>query len=225
MLFDAPQRFSGLPREGFELFGLRDRDLRRKRILEEIHPALERLGEDLLATLGPQAAAPLHAHLPRLDWPRGYDPFCTWLALAHAAHGYQAGPQLNLGVHADHVTVRLGWDTLTPAFGRFEFLCRHGGLGRELLGQAASHALRFRVYASAPWPRGSEQVFESADDLVASFEATRRRGVWWELGRRFDLPESIELVTSAEFGEEAARLFSALLPSYERSAGVAAAGA
>ena len=28
---------------------------------------------------------------------------CTWLALSREAHGYQAGPQLNVGVHADHV--------------------------------------------------------------------------------------------------------------------------
>jgi hypothetical protein len=225
VLFDAPRQFSGIPRESFALFDSKDRELRRRRILDEIHPALAQLGEDLLATLGTRAGAPLHAHLPRLDWPRGYEPFCTWLALSHAAHGYQAGPQLNLGVHVDHVAIRLGWDTQAPAFGRFEFLCRHGGLGRDLVERAADHAFRFRVYASAPWPRGSERVFESVDDLLGSFDATHRRGVWWELGHRFELPAEIELVASAALGAEAARLFTALLPCYERISGVAATGA
>ena len=111
---------------------------------------------DLAGRLAAPEDAPLHVHLPRLDWPRGYEPFCTWLALSKESQGYQAGPQLNIGIHADHVAVRLGWDATADAFGRFEFLCRHAGLGNELREAANAADLAFRVYMALPWPDGSK---------------------------------------------------------------------
>lgn len=211
--------FCGLPREGFGLFRIEDRNRRRRAIIDTFHPPLSALGQELIESLAPGASEPLHAHLPRLDWPRGYQPFCTWLALSRESHGYQAGPQLNVGVHEDHIALRLGWDAAADAFGRFEFLCRHGELRDELFRLAAEQELLFRVYAAAPWPRGSERVFESSTDLVGSFDETHRRGVWWELGRRLELPEAMGLVCSPELGHVTAGLFSALLPVLDRIAG------
>jgi len=219
MLFEQAPKFKGLPEEGFDTFALADRVARRKAIIDTIHPALEALGEDLLARLSPRAAEPLHVHLPRLDWPRDYQPFCTWLALSRKAQGYQSGPQLNLGVHADHVTARLGWDTSSESFARFGFLCRHGEVGDVLHGLAAEQDLVFRVYAAAPWPRGSRRVVETRDDVARAFDEARQRGVWWELGRRYDLPRAMPLVCSAEFGREVSSLFAALLPAYDRIEG------
>ena len=215
-LFDQPSRFAGLPREGFGLFAIADRVERREAILDVIHPALRDLGEDLLERLSGPAPA-YHAHLPRLDWPRDYQPFCTWLVLSRDAHGYQSGPQLNVGVHADHVAVRLGWDTAADAFGRFEFLCRVGGLGRQLTRIAHEVGLAFRVYAAAAWPEGSRRVFESPDDLAGSFVEVRRRGVWWEVGRRYDLPERLDFVCKPELEDDVVAIFRALLPVYERN--------
>jgi hypothetical protein len=215
MLFDEEPKFRGLPADGFDLFDIPDRDERRREILERIHPALTDLGEDLLRRLSPKAERELHAHLPRLDWPKGYQPFCTWLALSHHAQGYQAWAQLNVGVHADHVAVRLAWDTAAPGFGRFEFRCRLGGLGERLLEVGREAGLSFRVFASAPWPLGSTVVFESADDLAGSFAEVQRRGVWWELGRHYDLAEHRDLVISSRFGEDVAAILGALLPAYE----------
>jgi hypothetical protein len=220
MLFRPAPRFQGLPAEGFEAFAIRDREERRRAIVAGFHPALKLLGEDLLETLSPLTQAPLHAHLPRLDWPAGYLPFCTWLALSHEGHGYQAAPQLNLGIHRDHVAVRLAWDTGAPGFGRFEFLCRHGGVGDRLVEVARAQALAFRVYAAAPWPEGSRKVFESASDWAGSFAEVRRRGVWWELGERYDLPAAASRVAGTRLGGEAARIFVALLPHLDRIVGV-----
>lgn len=219
MLFQPAAGFQGLPRAGFEAFCVRDHEERRREILARIHPALEQLAADLLGRLNPRAAAPLHAHLPRLDWPRGYRPFATWLALSRESHGYQSGAQLNVGVHADHVAIRLGWDTAADAFGRFEFLARHGDLGEDLLRAAREHGLGFRVYAAAPWPQGSTLAFESCTDLGGSFDEVARRGVWWEIGRRHALPEALDHVCSPALGEEAAEVFGALLQPYERIAG------
>jgi hypothetical protein len=219
VLFDKAPRFKGLPEEGFSTFALEDKKQRRSAIIETIHPALKDLGEDLLALLTPHAAEPLHAHIPRLDWPPGYEPFCTWLALSREAQGYQTGLQLSLGVHADHVTVRLGWDTSSDLFGRFEFLCRRGEIGERLLELAGAMDLRFRIYASASWPVGSRCIFESPDGLLASFEEARDRGVWWELGRRYGLPGAMRLVTSPEFGPEVGRIFTAMLPLYDSIVG------
>jgi len=211
MLFEEEPKFRGLPEDGFDVFGIRDRVERRREILDRIHPALTDLGEDLVRRLGPETDQALHAHLPRLDWPKGYQPFCTWLALSHEAQGYQAGPQLNVGVHADHVAVRLGWDASATEFGRFEFRCRFGHLTAPLLEAAKKEELKFRVFASAPWPVGSTVVFESDSDLAGSFSEVQRRGVWWEVGRRYDLPARMPLVTSPAFGDEAFAVFAALL--------------
>ncbi len=219
MLFEPAPNFEGLPRDGFDLFRIRDTEQRREAIIETIHPALKALGDDLVERLNPHASVPLHAHLPRLDWPREYQPFCTWLALSRETHGYQAGAQLNVGVHEDQVAIRLGWDVAADAFGRFELLARHGKLGREMVGIAGEKSLRFRVFSAAPWPQGSKQVFESEEDLAGSFDEVARRGVWWELGRRYAIPQDIELVCSEGFGAEAARVFDVLLPSYDRIAG------
>jgi len=218
-LFEPPPSFPGLPREGFELFALPDRERRRRRIIDVIHPALKQLGEDLRRRLAPRAAAPLHVHLPRLDWPRDYEPFCTWLVLSREVHGYQAGPQLNVGVHPDHVAARLGWDATADAFGRFELLCRHGDLGPTLVALAAEHDLRFRVYMARDWPEGSRRVFESREDLRGSLDELRRHGVWWELGRRWDLPGAAELICSPAFADAAGDVLEPLLAVYDRIAG------
>ncbi len=217
MLFDD-DGFVGLPREGFELFSIPRRESRRRQILETIHPPLKLLGERLVRTLSRRLAHPLHAHLPQLNWPPGYQPFCTWLTLSFETQGYQEGPQLNLGVHADHLSVRLGWDTRPDLFGRFEFLCRFGGLDRELIELCQRYGLQVRVYASARWPQGSRLTFASATRIAASFDEVRRRGVWWEIGERFEIPEQIERVTQPEFAERITELFGALCPLYDRIA-------
>ena len=219
MLFQPSARFQGLPREGFAVFELRNDNERRREILAVIHPALELLAEDLTDRLNARAAEPLHHHVPRLDWPRGYRPFCTWLALSRAAQGYQSGAQLNVGVHRDHVSVRLGWDTSADLFGRFEFLSRHGEIGRELTRAASELDLKFWIFASAPWPHGSECVFESAEDLCGSLDEISRHGVWWELGRRHEVPAELDHVCSPDFGKEATEVLEGLLPIYERIAG------
>jgi hypothetical protein len=221
MLFRPPSKFQGLPAEAFEAFGVKERDARRRAIVDGFHPALKLLGEDLLETLGPLTPSPLFAHLPRLDWPQGYQPFCTWLAISHERHGYQNAPQLNVGVHPGYVAVRLAWDTAADAFGRFEFLCRHGGLGESLAEVASSRGCRFRVYAAAPWPEGSRRVFESGTDWQGSFVEVRRRGVWWEVGERFDLPEQGGRVQSPGLGDDTSAVFAAFLPGLDRAAGVA----
>ena len=222
LLFEPPLRFDGLPADGFRVFGIADREERRRAIVRTFHPGLKILGEDLLERLAPIAAAPLHAHLPRLDWPRGYKPFCTWLALSREAHGYQAGPQLNIGVHADHVGIRLGWDTQASAFGRFEFLSRHGGVGAEMGELAERYDLHFRVYAAAEWPEGSRLVYESPTDWSGAFDEVSRRGVWFELGQRRELPGDRAWACSSRLGRDASAIFRGLLPLYDRLAGHAA---
>lgn len=219
MLFEEPPEFRGLPREGFDAFALPRPDQRRRAIIETIHPSLETLGRDLLHSLNRRATEPLHRHLPRLDWPRDYEPFCTWLALSRESHGYQAGPQLNVGVHPDHVAVRLGWDAGADAFGRFEFFCRHGDLGRDLIETAAREHLRFRVYTVEPWPAGSSCIFNSADDIRGSLNELRNHGVWWEVGKRFEVPQELDLVCSPRLGPESERILGALLPAYDRIVG------
>jgi hypothetical protein len=61
-------------------------------------------------------------------------------------------------------------------------------------------------------------VFNSADDVGGAFDEVARRGVWWELGRRHEVPDDLTFVTSPELGREAAAVFEALLPVYERIA-------
>ena len=219
MLFEREPSFPGLPEEGFGLFAIPSRKRRRLEILRVIHPALAALGEDLVEQLSPKAAAPLRAHLPRLDWPRDYQPFCTWLALSRDAHSYQAGPQLNVGVHPDHVAARLGWDTGSDAFGRFEFLCRHGDLGRELVELAEVADLRFRVYPTGHWPDPVQPLFDSGHDLKGSLDELLHHGAWWELGRRFELPAALALVCSPRFGEICAEILESLLPAYDHTLG------
>lgn len=218
MLFAPMPKFQGLPADGFAVFERPDREERRRAILDAFHPALHELAEDLLPALNPSAAEPLHAHLPRLDWPRGYQPFCTWLALSRMAQGYQADAQLNVGVHRDYVALRLAWDTAADRFGRFEFLCRHSGVGEALAEAAVLHGLRFRLYASAPWPEGSRLVFETDRDWAAALDGVRRHGNWFEIGTRHDLPQTLPLITSPALGQEAVRVFRALLPLYDRIA-------
>lgn len=218
MLFDDAVRFRGLPEDGYHVFSIRDRAERRRAIIDTFHPALEALGEDLVARLD-RPEKHLHSHLPRLDWPKGYQPFCTWLALSRHTQGYQDGPQLNVGVHRDHVAVRLGWDTNADAFGRFEFLCLYGGAGRELTSAARETDLQFRVYGAVPWPEGSELVFESDCDIRSSFAILGQRGVWWEVGRRYEVAEKRELLGSPEFEREVLEVFRALLPVHDRVVG------
>lgn len=215
-LFRPAARFTGLPAEGFAAFEIREREARRRAILDAFHPALKLLGEDLVEELG---EPPLHPHLPRLDWPKDYQPFCTWLALSRQAQGYQAHAQLNVGVHRDHVGLRLGWDASADSFGRFEFLARHAHLGEAMAELAGEQGFTFRVFAAAPWPLGSRLVFASPTDWAGAFAEVRRRGVWFELGIRLDLPEHLPTATSAALGREAARVFQALLPLHDRIAG------
>jgi uncharacterized protein YktB (UPF0637 family) len=219
MLFDEPTRFEGFDAADFEVFSIAHREERRRAILDAFHPALEALGKEAVRRFGPREHGSLHPHLPQLNWPPGYQPFCTWLALSFEAHGYLDGPQLNLGVHADHVAVRLGWDTRPAAFGRFEFLSRHGGLDRTLRELCETASMRLRVYATARWPQGSRLTFESADDVAGSFDEVARRGVWWEIGRRYDLEKEAARLAAPAFGEEALETFEALMPLYERIVG------
>ena len=216
MLLPPPPKFPGLRLEDFDVFAIREREPRRRAIIEAFHPALKLLADDLLLVLNETPAPTFHAHLPRLDWPKGYVPFCTWLALSRLPHGYQAGPQLNVGVHADFVAARLAWDTSADAFGRFEFRCRVAKLGEVLAETAASADLSFRVYAAAPWPVGSRCVFTSETDWDEAFVEAARRGVWWELGRRWDLPSSFDLVGTPAWSGAVADVLLALRPLYDR---------
>src|SRR5262245_37246167 len=215
MLLRPPPRFPGLAREAFSAFSVPDREQRRRAIVASFHPALTLLAGDVLAALDPAESDGFHVHLPQLNWPKGYEPFCTWVTLSRQAHGYQAGPQLGVAVHADHVSARLGWDTGASAFGRFEFRCRHGGLGGPLLEVAGAAGLRLRVYAAAPWPAGSRLVFDSATDLSGSFLEAGRRGVFWEVGRRWELAASMERIADPAWSEEVRDVLLALLPLYE----------
>ena len=204
--------FEGLPIEGFSCFGIPEAEKRRKAIIETFHAPLERLSEDLLPALKSAAGCELYAHLPRLNWPAGYRPFCTWLAISTRAQGYQMASQLNFGIHHDYVAARLSWDVRQDAFGRFEFLCRLGRAGRRLLQTIGEENLKIRVYAAAPWPEGSREVFVATEDLAGSFEAVRRNGVWWEIGLKLPLKENSKTIGSAVLGEEVERVFRVLLP-------------
>jgi len=216
MLLRPPPRFPGFRDTDFDVFEIHDRETRRHRIIETFHPALKHLADDVLPLLGDQATRPFHAHLPRLDWPKGYVPFCTWLAFSRLPHGYQAGPQLNVGIHAGYVAARLAWDAAADAFGRFEFRARIAGLGEALAETAEAAGLVFRVYAAAPWPEGSKCVFESTTDWDAAFAEVARRGVWWEVGKRWDLPDALPLITTPDWSGAVADVLEALVPLYDR---------
>lgn len=218
-LFDPAWRFPGFDPGAFEVFAIPEREHRRREILARFHPALEALAEDLVERLSPEGGPRLHRHLPRLDWPQNYQPFCTWLALSTLSHGYQGGAQLNVGVHRDYVAARLAWDVASDAFGRFEFRCRHAGLGEAFEEVARGHALAFRVYAAAPWPEGSRLVYRSDLDWKGAFDESGRRGVWWEIGRRWDLPADEGLVCAPELGPAVLGALLPLLPLYAASSG------
>jgi uncharacterized protein YktB (UPF0637 family) len=219
MLFDDDPSFTGFPSDRFDVFSMAHREERRRAIIAGFHPQLEVLGKLAVRRLAAIGSKELHAHLPKLNWPPGYQPFCTWLALSVETHGYQDGPQLNLGVHADHVAARLGWDTRSDRFGRFEFLCRHGELGQVLTECAAANDMKIRVYAAARWPRGSRLTFETGTDVAGSFNEVNRRGVWWEIGRRYELPERAEFVDSEDLGRDVLEVFETLFPVYQRAIG------
>jgi len=216
---EAQPRFEGLPLTRLDVFEIPDIDLRRKAIIDLYHPPLLALGNDLLPRLQPLAETDLHIFQPRLNWPRSYKPFCTWMAISREKQGYQACGQLNVGVHRDYVAVRLGWDASVPSYGRFEFLCHYRGIGDLLRQTAMEHDLQFRVYSAAPWPVGSELVFVSKTDLDGAFADVRRHGVWFEIGRRYDLPLHQDLIASPAFGEQVAEVFESLMPVYLRAAG------
>ncbi len=216
---EAEHRFEGLPLERLDIFDIPDVDIRRQAIIDVFHPPLELLGNDLIPRLETLAETELHIFQPRLNWPRSYKPFCTWMAISREKQGYQACGQLNVGMHRDYVAVRLGWDTSVPSFGRFEFLCRYRGIGDLLRSTAAEHDLQFRVYTAAPWPVGSELVYVSRTDLAGAFADVRRHGVWFEIGRRYDLPLHEKLVASPAFGGHVAQVFESLMPVYLRAAG------
>ena len=92
-------------------------------------------------------------------------------------------------------------------------------MGDLLLSTAEEHDLQFRVYSAAPWPVGSELLFVSRTDLEGAFSEVRRHGVWFEIGRRYDLPLHEKLVASPAFGEHVAQVFECLMPVYLRAAG------
>jgi len=81
---------------------------------------------------------------------------------------------------------------------------------------AAAANLSFRVYAAAPWPVGSRCVFTSASDWDEAFVEAARRGVWWELGRRWDLAESFDLLSTPAWSGEVSDVLSVLRPLYEK---------
>jgi uncharacterized protein YktB (UPF0637 family) len=215
----ARAQFSGLPVHQLDVLDISDIEQRRQAIIEVFHPPLQALGEELLDILQPSAGTDLHLFQPRLNWPRSYKPFCTWLAISRETQGYQSCGQLNVGVHRDHVAVRLGFDTSVPAYGRFEFLCRFHGLGDRLKELATAHTLEFRVYAAAPWPEGSRMVFDSDHDLTGAFEDVRLHGVWFEIGRRYELPNHADLVGDRRFLEKVVEVFEPLMPVYLEAAG------
>ena len=211
--------FSGLPVHKLDVLDISDTEQRRQAIIDILHPPLLALGEELVTVLAPSAGTGLHVFQPRLNWPRSYQPFCTWLAISREIQGYQSCGQLNVGVHRDYVAVRLGFDATVPAYGRFEFLCRFHGLGDRLKELAAANAMEFRVYAAAPWPEGSRLVFCSDHDLTGAFEDVRLHGVWFEIGRRYELQEHADLVGDRRFLEKVVEVFEALMPVYLEAAG------
>ena len=213
-LFDPAWSFAGFDARAFEVFALHDREARRREIIARFHPALEALADDLIERLPLGNELRLHKHLPRLDWPPGYQPFCTWLALSTLGQGYQSAAQLNIGVHRDFIAARLAWDVAADAFGRFEFRCRHGQLGDAFQDVARESSLDFRVYAAAPWPQGSRLVYRSGDDWRGAFDEAQRRGVWWELGRRWEVEEDATLVHGPDFGAAILAVLEPLIPLY-----------
>jgi hypothetical protein len=145
-LFRPAARFQGLPASGFAAFDVRDRDARRQAIIDAFHPALKLLGEDLVEDLGEPA---LHPPLPRLGWPKGYQPFFTWLALSRQAHALPGSRAAQRRRAPRPRGLRLGWDASADSFGRFEFLSRTPTWARRWPRWRPRRGFLFRVYAAA----------------------------------------------------------------------------
>lgn len=213
-------RFPGFTPDDFRLFLIRDRARRREEILRQIHPKLSAMSEDILSDFRKRGIEGLHPHLPHLNWPPGYQPFCTWLALSSQPHRYQDLAQLNVGVHEPFVAVRLGFDTSGFAFGRLLFLISHGDLKETLERIAVPAGLRCRVYKSAPWPEGSRAIFDSGDDFLQGARAAEREGAhWFEIGKTFTRADSEALLSRPEFSAVAAQTLLTLYPAFRRLAG------
>jgi hypothetical protein len=213
-------RFPGFAPEDFACFLVPDHHRRREEILRILHPKLALLGEELLADFRRRGIEGLHAHLPQLNWPPGYHPFCTWLALSAQPHRYQQLAQLNVGVHEPYVSVRLGFDTAGESFGRFLFLMSHGDLSQVLSRVAVPAGLRCRVYRKAPWPEGSRAIFDSGDDFLRGVRAAEREGGnWFEVGKIFSRRDHGEELAKSEFATVAAGILMTLYPVFRRLAG------
>jgi hypothetical protein len=216
----ASFRFPGFFPEDFAAFRIADRGRRREEILRLLHPKLAALGEDILADFRRRGIEGLHPHLPQLNWPPGYQPFCTWLALSSHPHRYQQLAQLNVGIHEPYVSVRLGFDTAGEGFGRFLFLMSHGDLPRVLDRIAIPAGLRCRVYRTAPWPEGSRAVFDSGEDFLRGVQAAERAGGnWLEVGKIFTRRDCGAALASADFAATAAGILLTLYPIFRRLVG------
>lgn len=215
-----PFRFPGFAAQDFRLFGIPDRTRRREAILQILHPKLAALGEDILADFRRRGIEGLFPHLPLLNWPRGYQPFCTWLALSNQPHRYQDLAQLNVGVHEPFVAVRLGFDTSGYAFGRLLFLISHGDLEEVFARIAAPAQLRCRVYRAAPWPEGSRAIYDSGDDFARGVRTAEREGAnWFEVGRVFTRDSEGAELYRPEFAAVVIQVLLSLYPLFRRLAG------
>ncbi|MCI0402174.1 MAG: DUF1054 family protein [Acidobacteria bacterium] len=213
-------RFPGFTDEDFTSFRIPERARRREEIIRLIHPKLAALGEDILADFRRRGIEGLYPHLPQLNWPPGYQPFCTWLALSTQSHRYQDLAQLNVGVHEPFVAVRLGFDTSGFAFGRLLFLMSHGDLKEVLARIAVPAGLRCRVYRRVPWPEGSRALFDSGEDFLQGVQIAEQQGAhWFEVGKIFPRESYDELLSSPEFAATAAQLQLTLYPIFRRLAG------
>jgi uncharacterized protein DUF1054 len=213
-------RFPGFSSEDFSVFSLADRAQRREAIIRLVHPKLAALGEDILADFRKRGIEGLHPHLPHLNWPPGYEPFCTWLALSTQSHRYQDLAQLNVGVHQPFVAVRLGFDTSGFAFGRLLFLMSHGDMKEVFARIAVPAGLRCRVYRRVPWPEGSRAVFDSGEDFLEGVRIAEKEGAhWFEVGRVFSREEHGQLLASPEFAGAATQILLTLYPIFRRLAG------
>jgi len=216
----TPFRFPGFVAEDFLPFRIHDAAARREAILERLHPKLTALAEDILADFRRRGIEGLYPHLPQLNWPPGYEPFCTWLALSAQPHRYQRLAQLNVGVHDPFVAIRLGFDTSGETFGRFLFLMSHGDLQEVLRRIAIPAGLRCRAYCRAPWPEGSRAVFDSGEDFLEGVKAAEREGAnWFEVGRIFAREDHTAELSSPEFAATAAGILLLLYPVFRRLAG------
>jgi len=216
----TPFRFPGFKPGDFEPFRIPDRHHRREEIIRLLHPKLGALGEDILSDFRRRGIEGLHPHLPHLNWPPGYEPFCTWLALSTQPHRYQQLAQLNVGVHEPYVSVRLGFDTAGEAFGRFLFLMSHSDLPGVLARIAVPAGLRCRVFRRAPWPEGSRAVFDSGEDFLRGVQAAEREnGNWFEVGKIFTRQDQGEALGKPEFAATATGILLTLYPVFRRLAG------